>query len=85
MNQSKLTSLVEAALNMTFGFLISWAVWAWVVAPLFDIPYAHTSSLAITSIFTVSSLLRSYMIRRFFNNGWHRVALRLTRTNNDLL
>ena len=85
MNQSRLTSLVEASLNIATGFFISWGMWAWVVAPLYGFDYAHTQALSITCIFTVTSLLRSYIIRRFFNNGWHRVALTLTGANNDLL
>ncbi len=85
MNQSRLISLVESALNTASGFFISWGMWAWVVAPLFGFDYAHTQALSITMIFTVSSLLRSYVIRRFFNNGWHRLALTLTGARNDLL
>ena len=74
MNQTRLESAVEAALNVLSGFLISWSVWVFLVAPLFNLDSGMGTSLAITSIFTVSSLLRSYLIRRFFNGGMHKVA-----------
>jgi len=79
MEQTRAISLLEAAFNVFSGFFISWGVWLFVVAPLFGIDSGMSQSLAITSIFTVSSLLRSYVIRRFFNNGWHRLAVRLVK------
>lgn len=67
MSQSHRHSAYEAVTNTAVGFLISWAVWAWIVAPLFHIPYRGVEGFAITSIFTVSSLARSYVLRRVFN------------------
>lgn len=65
--QTKRSSIVETVVGTAAGFLISWAMWAWVVAPLFDIPYAGGHGLWITALFTVTSVLRSYAIRRIFN------------------
>jgi hypothetical protein len=61
-------------MNVLSGFFISWGMWVFVVAPLFAIPYHGTQGFLITCMFTVSSLARSYMIRRVFNNGWHRAS-----------
>ena len=77
MDQTRLVSAIETALNVLSGFFISLSVWIFVVAPLFGLPVGVTSSLAITSIFTVTSLIRSYVIRRFFNNGWNMIAVNL--------
>ncbi len=70
--QSQKHSVVEAVVNTAVGFAISWAVWVFIVAPLFDIPYHHGQGFAITCIFTVTSLLRSYVLRRIFNR-WHKI------------
>jgi hypothetical protein len=64
-------------MNVFAGFFISWGVWMWVVAPLYGFDASYGRGLEITCIFTVSSLIRSYVVRRFFNNGWHMAAVRL--------
>jgi hypothetical protein len=68
-NQSRVESLLEASLNTASGFLIALIVWRWVVAPLFGLPLDMASNLGVTSIFTVVSVVRSYVWRRFFNAG----------------
>jgi len=75
MEQSRLVSFIEANMNTFSGFFISLAVWIFIVAPLYGIEVSYGQNLQITSIFTVSSVLRSYVVRRFFNNGWHMVAV----------
>jgi hypothetical protein len=50
------------------GFFISWAVWVYIVAPLYGFDAGYVKALSITCIFTVSSLIRSFVIRRWFNN-----------------
>jgi hypothetical protein len=64
-------SVIESIVNVAVGFLISWSVWVWVVVPVFSIPYHGGQGLAVTSIFTVTSLIRSYALRRIFN-CWHK-------------
>ncbi len=65
--QSKLLSLKESLINVTSGFLISLAVWVWVIIPMFGIISSVQDNLAITGIFTVVSIIRSYVIRRIYN------------------
>ena len=64
--QTKLGSFVEACLNTASGFLLSLVVWHW-VAKLYGIPMPLGENLQITGIFTVVSVLRSYVWRRLFN------------------
>jgi hypothetical protein len=74
--QSYWESWFETWLNVLSGFLVSWAMWAWVVAPVFGIPVVMGESLLITTIFTVSSLVRSYIWRRLFNRYSERKLAR---------
>lgn len=62
-------------MNVLSGFFISLAVWIFLVAPLYNIDVSYTQNLEITGIFTIFSVARAYIIRRFFNNGWHQVAV----------
>lgn len=75
MEQTKVESRIEATANIGSGFLISLAVWAWCVAPLIkhDI-LTIDNTVIITTIFTVTSWLRSYYWRRFFNAGFHKAV-----------
>lgn len=73
MNQTRLESFIEQTLNVGSGFVLSFAVWAWIVAPL--IRAGHLSidhNLAITLIFTVVSLIRGYVWRRVFDKNIHK-------------
>lgn len=75
MNQSKSESFVEACLNTASGFVVSLLAWRWIVAPLMGLPLDMQSNLIITGIFTVISIVRSYIWRRFFNKGLNRAVL----------
>ena len=70
-NQTKLVSLIESMMNVFTGFWISWAVWIFIVVPLFDFDAGYVKAFSITTIFTVSSLARAYIIRRWFNDSTH--------------
>ena len=70
-NQTKLVSLIEAMMNVLTGFWISWAVWIFIVVPLFGFDAGYIKAFSITTIFTVSSLARAYIIRRWFNDSTH--------------
>jgi membrane protein implicated in regulation of membrane protease activity len=62
------TSLVEAKLNTASGFVISWLTWTYFVVPLYHIQTTHFQNLQVVAIFTVISILRSYLWRRIFNH-----------------
>ncbi len=65
--QSKTVSAVEAFLNIGSGFLISMVVWQTIANPLFGYDVSLIENFGLTSIFTVVSVIRSYLWRRWFN------------------
>jgi len=68
MKQSKACSAVESTVQMTVGFMVSLFVWTVIVTPWLGIPSPLTQALEITAIFTATSWVRSYLIRRWFNS-----------------
>lgn len=69
--QSKLGSAVEAVINIGSGFFLSMLVWQLIANPVFGYEVTFTQNLGLTSIFTVVSLIRSYLWRRFFAKNLH--------------
>jgi len=71
--QSKRESLIEIGLNVGSGFLIAWFMTI-TVLPLFGLNATINESFQITLIFTLVSVLRGYLWRRYFNNiATHRI------------
>ncbi len=68
MSQTRLGSLIEANTGTAVGFIISFALQQWLIAPIF---YPGNNSpeknFLVTLIFTIASVLRSYAVRRYFN------------------
>lgn len=64
--QTKLGSFVEAWANIAVGFGVSFAA-NLLVLPHFGFNVTATDALGIGVIFTVISLVRSYVLRRWFN------------------
>ena len=64
--QSRLESLIEAAINVALGYMVALGAQL-VVFPLFSINIPLSSNIAIGMIFTLVSLVRSYPLRRLFN------------------
>ena len=64
--QKKRHSLIEAIINTLAGFIVSLLIQL-VIYPLMDIPVRFEQNLIITSVFTLASILRGYVIRRIFN------------------
>ena len=65
MTQSKKQSIKETVTNTGIGFLGSLLI-VWGVMKL--IPNVELASITITSACTVWSIVRGYVIRRYFNN-----------------
>lgn len=78
MNQSRLSSLIEAVINVAIGFVVSVILTA-VVMPAYGHAVTFGQNLQITAIFTVASIARSYCVRRWFNARIHRAATRLAK------
>lgn len=66
MNQSRLHSALESLANVAVGYGVALASQL-AVFPLFGIHVPFSSNLAIGAWFTVISLVRSYVLRRWFN------------------
>lgn len=61
----------EASVNTFSGFFISMAVWMFLVGPMLKVGYLDTSNVVdgfiVIGIFTVTSLVRSYLLRWTFH------------------
>lgn len=78
MTQTKLGSLYETLINVVIGFGINF------VANMLILPTVHCEISAgqnfyIGTLFTVISVVRSYVIRRWFNAKLHALSVRLAR------
>ena len=76
--QTRLQSLIEALLNVLVGYGINFVA-NLLILPLFGFNVTLTQNLAIGAIFTAISIVRSYLIRRYFNAKLHNLAERLAR------
>ena len=65
--QSKKNSFIESLLNTIVGFLISLLVQL-LIYPILNIPVTIFQNIIITSVFTIVSIIRGYIIRRYFNS-----------------
>lgn len=78
MNQSKLESLIEVSINTFIGFVI--AVFSQIIIfPFFGIIVPISTNIWIGIWFTFVSVIRSYIIRRYFNNRLNLIAKHLVR------
>ena len=64
--QTRLQSFIESVANIAVGYGVALASQL-MVFPLFGIHIPLSTNLGIGAIFTVISLVRSYVIRRWFN------------------
>ena len=64
--QKRKHSITEAITNTLTGFFISFLIQL-VIYPAMSIEVKLTQNILITSVFTVASILRGYVLRRLFN------------------
>ena len=65
--QSKKESMIESLTSVFVGWLIG-VILNMLVLPLFDYNVNLTDGVLISIIFTAVSVVRSYVVRRFFNS-----------------
>ena len=65
--QTKLESLTENILNVLSGLVLSIFVFQPIVFEIYDITLSSTQNIQIAVIFTLVSIARGYVWRRFFN------------------
>jgi hypothetical protein len=67
--QQKHHSVIESFVNVVIGYGVSLTAQR-IIFPMFGIYIGLSASLGIGAIFTVLSIIRSYILRRCFN-AWH--------------
>lgn len=76
MSQTKFWSAVESLANTTIGYATA-IMTQLIVFPMFGIHIKLHENLVIGAIFTVISLFRGYVIRRFFNGLKFKVQFKV--------
>lgn len=76
MEQSRLQSLIESIMNILIGYGVA-LLSQITIFPMFDIHVSLSTNLWIGAWFTMISLIRSYVIRRWFNAKLRQAAIRL--------
>lgn len=71
MNQTRLESLLESIVNIIIGYGVA-LMSQLVIFPLVGIDVPLSTNIVIGFWFTIISLIRSYVIRRWFNAGLHK-------------
>jgi hypothetical protein len=80
MNQSKLGSLIESLMNIVIGFVINFVA-NMLILPVFGFTaLTWETNLYIGLAYTVVSVVRSYVIRRWFNARLHAAAMAMARS-----
>jgi hypothetical protein len=64
--QKRKISLIESVTNTAIGFIISFFVQL-IIYPALGIPVKLHQNFVIAVVFTVASIARNYIVRRFFN------------------
>jgi len=71
MSQTRLGSFLEACFNIFVGFSINFIANIFILRG-FGFAVTYGDAFMIGAIFTIISLVRSYVIRRWFNGFIHR-------------
>ena len=69
--QSRIESLLESSINILIGYIVA-VLSQLLIFPAFNINITLSDNLLIGAYFTAISLLRSYIIRRYFNKKFNR-------------
>lgn len=75
--QTPRSSIVEAWINIVIGFSINFVMNLLVIPMAIDAHLSLWANWWMGWIFTVVSIVRQYVIRRWFNASIHRAAKRL--------
>lgn len=76
MSQTRLGSFIEAWINVAIGFGINFIA-NLCIFPLFGFHITLSENLVLGLLYTLISVVRSYCIRRWFNERIRRAAERL--------
>lgn len=79
MNQTRIGSLIESLINIAIGYGVA-LLSQIAIFPMFGIQISLSTNLWIGAWFTVISLVRSYVIRRWFNARIHAAAIAMAKS-----
>jgi phosphate/sulfate permease len=65
-------------MSTAIGFVVSAAAWPF-IAIMMGYPVTASHTVIVTSIYTVLSIVRGYVVRRFFARGMHKIAISIAR------
>lgn len=70
MKQSRLTSLLKSSVSTAVGFGVAFVA-NMLILPWFGLPISHADNLLLTTIYTVISIARGYLLERLYEAlGW---------------
>ena len=75
--QSKIESLIESIINTSLGFLVA-LITQILIYPIFDIEVSFGDQTLLALIFTSVSLVRGYIVRRYFNTYFKHTVIYLS-------
>jgi hypothetical protein len=76
LRQTKLGSFYEACINVAIGFGINFIA-NLIILPFFGFNITLMDNLYIGLLYTVVSVVRSYVVRRWFDRKIHEAAQRM--------
>ena len=76
LEQSRIESFVEAVIGTAIGFVVS-VLLSMIVYPIHGHSFTLAQNASITAIFTVASIARVYVVRRYFNARIKAAAARV--------
>lgn len=76
MTQTRLGSFIEACMNVLIGFTINFTA-NLLIFPLFGMHISVSDNFLLGGLYTLISIARSYVIRRWFNAKLQIAAQRL--------
>ena len=74
--QSKIESLIESIINTSLGFLVA-LITQILIYPIFGIEVSFGDQTLLALIFTSVSLVRGYVVRRYFNTYFKHAVIYL--------
>ena len=78
MNQTRAESLAEVGINVVTGWVIGLTAQVFFF-PIIGIAATLSQNFISSIVFTVISIVRSYVFRRWFNAGLHKYVINLVR------
>lgn len=78
MNQTRIGSLIEVGVNIAIGFAINWVA-NLCILPLYGFHITGVQAFSMGLIFTIISVARGYIVRRWFNAMLQRAAQRMAK------